>query len=190
MSRIATHLFWPLKPASIDSRHSTQIEQIRGSSRSHTRSRAKNGTSVAMLRLHAPLGNEQIMIKERKKSAIINETAKRAHKREASTLVERMRKDPVRSARLDARTATFKLEDQISRAMESEGVSATQLAARIKAGKATISRDLRGGLTRANYQRIVSMATALNHDVVTLVLPRSPKQRKKTLDEAFSALVK
>lgn len=101
-----------------------------------------------------------------------------------------MRKDPARSVRLDARTAAFKLEDQISRAMESEGVSATQLAERIKAGKATISRDLRGGLTRANYQRIVSMASALNHDVVTLLLPRSRKQRREKLDEAYSALVK
>jgi hypothetical protein len=130
------------------------------------------------------------MAKERKKTVTINETARRTHKREAPTLVERVRRDPALAARLDAKTATFRLENQISRAMESEGVSATQLAEKVKAGKATISRDLRGGLARANYQRIVSIATALNHDVVTLVLPRSRKQRKKTLDEAFSALIK
>jgi ribosome-binding protein aMBF1 (putative translation factor) len=99
-----------------------------------------------------------------------------------------MTADPARARALDLLTAAFKLEDQIFRAMEEEGVNATELAKRLHADKAMISRDLRGGLTRANYQRIVQMGQALNHDVVTLVLPRSRIKRKKTLEKAFNVL--
>ena len=99
-----------------------------------------------------------------------------------------MRQEPGRALVLDVKTAAFKLEDQISRAMTEQGVNATQLAARLHADKGMISRDLQGGLSRANYQRIVLMAQALDHDVVTLVLPRSRTKRKKTLEAAFKTL--
>ena len=125
---------------------------------------------------------------ERNRSAIINETARRTHRRSGSTLVERLRQEPRQARVLDAKVAAFKLEDQISRAMVEQGISATQLAALLDADKGMISRDLRGGISRANYQRIVGMAQALDRDVVTLVLPRGRTKRKKTLEEAFKVL--
>lgn len=128
------------------------------------------------------------MKQERSKEYIINETSRRTHKRIGSTLTERIRRDPARRLSIDAKAAAFKLEEQISRAMTEQGINATQLAQRLDADKAMISRDLKGGLSRANYQRIVSMGQALDHDIVTLVLPRTPAKRKKKLQEALKAL--
>lgn len=134
------------------------------------------------------LRNVKIMRRERSKTVIINETSRRTHKRIGSTLVERMRRDLSRRHSIDVKTAAFKLEDQISRAMTEQGINATQLAERLDADKGMISRDLKGGLSHANYQRIISVGQALNHDIVTLVLPRTPAKRKKKLREAFKAL--
>jgi hypothetical protein len=45
-----------------------------------------------------------------------------------------------------------------------------------------ISRDLRGGLSRAKIGRVEELAEAVGYDFVLLVLPRDRKQRREALE--------
>ncbi len=72
--------------------------------------------------------------------------------------------------------------------MEEAQVSSSELAARLGADKAVVSRDLSGGLSRAKFQRIVRVADALDCDVVPLMLPRDKRKRKEQLVKAFGEL--
>jgi hypothetical protein len=69
------------------------------------------------------------------------------------------------------------LENQFADALQLESVSASELARRVDAKRAGISRDLHGGLSRAKLPRIAELAEALDHDVVVLLAPRNPKRR-------------
>ncbi len=93
-----------------------------------------------------------------------------------------------RAARITEMAAVFSLEHQIHRAMEEAHVSSSELAARLGADKALVSRDLSGGLSRAKFQRIVRVADALDCDVVPLMLPRETRRRKQHLVKVFAEL--
>ncbi|NNM99388.1 MAG: helix-turn-helix transcriptional regulator [Candidatus Eremiobacteraeota bacterium] len=97
-------------------------------------------------------------------------------------------RSPKRAARITEMAAVFSLEHQIHRAMEEANVSSNELAARLGADKAVVSRDLSGGLSRAKFQRIVRVADALDCDVVPLMLPRDTRKRKQQLVKAFAEL--
>ncbi len=103
--------------------------------------------------------------------------------------MERVREgSPERAARITEMAAVFSLEHQIHRAMEEANVSSNELAARLGADKAVVSRDLSGGLSRAKFQRIVRVADALDYDVVPLMLPRDTHKRKQRLAKVFAEL--
>lgn len=103
------------------------------------------------------------------------------------TLSERIRRDPVRAARIDRELLAISLEVQIMRIMERSKITATDLAKKLKVPKSQISRDLNGGLSKARLGRLHQIAAALNHDLVAVVVPRDlSKARKKKLSQLIS----
>lgn len=83
--------------------------------------------------------------------------------------------------RIDKQLAHLRLEQQMIDAMARERVTAAELARRIACPPSAISRDLRGGLSKAKIGRIEEMAAAVGHDFVALVLPRDREERRSAL---------
>jgi predicted XRE-type DNA-binding protein len=116
-----------------------------------------------------------------------DEFAKRLRAQGIPTLVERIRRDPVRAARIDRELLAISLEDQIFRIMKKSKITATELAKKLKVPKSQISRDLNGGLSKARLGRLHQIAAALNHDLVAVVVPHDlTKARKKKLSQLIS----
>ena len=99
-----------------------------------------------------------------------------------TTLEERLRRDRDMARRIDKHLAHLRLEQQMVDAMERQHVSAAELARRVDRQPSAISRDLRGGLSKAKIGRVEDMAAAVDHDFVGLVLPRDPRQRRETFE--------
>jgi hypothetical protein len=104
------------------------------------------------------------------------------------TLEERLRQDPERTRRIDEHLVELRLEQQFIDAMEHQHMSAAELARRVKRQPAAISRDLAGGLSAAKLGRVREMAAAVDCDVLTLLIPHDPEERKKITDYVKAAL--
>ena len=98
------------------------------------------------------------------------------------TLEERIRQDPERARELDEHLSELRLEQQFLDAMEHRHMTAADLARRVKRQPAAISRDLAGGLSAAKLGRVREMAAAVDCDILTLLVPHDPEERKKVID--------
>ena len=67
------------------------------------------------------------------------------------------------------------IEVQMKRALQRRGVSAADLARTLQGTRAGISRDLRRGLRIAKVHRIALIASAIGHDVVVAIVPRTKR---------------
>lgn len=114
----------------------------------------------------------------------MNATEARAARRKAgsSTLEERLRRDPGMSRRIDKHLAHLRLEQQMIDAMQRQHVTAAELARRVSRQPSAISRDLKGGLSKAKIGRVEELAEAVGYDFVPLVLPRDRKERREALE--------
>jgi hypothetical protein len=121
----------------------------------------------------------------------MNANEARTHRRASGgkSLEERLRQDPERARRIDEHLAELRLEQQFIDAMEHLHMTAAQLARRVKRQPAAISRDLAGGLSAAKLGRVREMAAAVDCDVLTLLVPHDPEERKKIIDYVKAALV-
>ncbi|HZW54278.1 MAG TPA: hypothetical protein VFF00_09595 [Candidatus Elarobacter sp.] len=61
-----------------------------------------------------------------------------------------MREDPATNARIEKYLARLRLEQQMIDAMDRAHVTAAELARRVSRQPSAISRDLNGGLSKAN----------------------------------------
>jgi hypothetical protein len=114
----------------------------------------------------------------------MNAIEARAARRRAgkTTLEQRLRKSPEMAQRIDRHLAHLRLEQQMADAMQRQHVTAAELARRLSRQPSAISRDLKGGLSKAKIGRVEDMAEAVGYDFVALVLPRDPKERRETLE--------
>jgi len=80
-------------------------------------------------------------------------------------------------------------KQQFIDAMEQQHISAAELARRVNRKPASISRDLSGGLSTAKLGRVREMADAVGYDVVALLVPRDPVERKKAIGRVAKELV-
>lgn len=114
----------------------------------------------------------------------MNAIEARAARRRAgkTTLEQRLRKSPEMARRIDRHLAHLRLEQQMADAMQRQHVTAAELARRLSRQPSAISRDLKGGLSKAKIGRVEDMAEAVGYDFVALVLPRDPKERRETLE--------
>ncbi|TAM58710.1 hypothetical protein EPN52_10150 [bacterium] len=99
-------------------------------------------------------------------------------RRSGGTLAERTRKDSARAARIDRLVAEASIENALRKIMEIEDVSAAELARRIHAKPPQISRDLRGGLSKARVYRLVELGRALGYDFVPMFVPQDKEKRR------------
>lgn len=115
----------------------------------------------------------------------------RAARRRAgkTTLEQRLRQAPGMAQRIDKQLTHLRLEQQMIDAMEREHVTAAELARRISCQPSAISRDLKGGLSKAKIGRVEEMAEAVGYDFVGLVLPRDREERRKMLERVTRELV-
>lgn len=113
----------------------------------------------------------------------MNASEARAARRRAgkSTLEERLRKNPQMAQRIDKHLAHLRLEQQMIDAMQRQHISAAELARRVSRQPSAISRDLKGGLSKAKIGRVEQLAEAVGYDFVPLVLPRDQKERREAL---------
>jgi hypothetical protein len=109
------------------------------------------------------------------------EARKLREKQGKKSLSARMREDPGTARRMDAYLAEFRLEQQLFEAMQSKHITAAELARRIKCKPASISRDLAGALNSAKLGRVREMANAVGYDVVAVLVPQDPVERRKTI---------
>jgi hypothetical protein len=121
---------------------------------------------------------------------IMNAHEARTHRRASGrkTLEERLRHNPDRARRIDEHLAELRLEQQFIDAMEHLNMTAAQLARRVKRQPAAISRDLAGGLSAAKLGRVRELAAAVDCDVLTLLIPHDPEERKKVVEYVRTAL--
>jgi hypothetical protein len=121
----------------------------------------------------------------------MNAIEARAARRRAgkTTLEQRLRKSPEMAQRIDRHLAHLRLEQQMADAMQRQHVTAAELARRLSRQPSAISRDLKGGLSKAKIGRVEDMAEAVGYDFVALVLPRDPKERRETLERLTRELV-
>lgn len=108
---------------------------------------------------------------------------------EKSTLEERLRQSPAMAQRIDKQLAHLRLEQQMIDAMQHQQVTAAELARRVSRQPSAISRDLKGGLSKAKIGRVEEMAEAVGYDFVALVLPRDREERRKALVRLTRELV-
>jgi hypothetical protein len=99
------------------------------------------------------------------------------------SLSERLRSNEGMAHRIDAHLEELRLEQQFLDAMQTQHITGAELARRTKSKPASISRDLAGGLSSAKLGRVREMADAVGYDVVTLLVPRDPHERKKTVEK-------
>lgn len=100
-------------------------------------------------------------------------------------LSARLRADAGTARRIDAHLEELRLEQQFIDAMQAQHITGAELARRTKSKPASISRDLAGGLSSAKLGRVRQMADAVGCDIVTILIPRDPAERKRTI-ESFS----
>jgi hypothetical protein len=105
------------------------------------------------------------------------------------SLSARMRADKDMARRIDAYLEDLRLEQQFIDVMLTQQITGAELARRTKSKPASISRDLNGGLSSAKLGRVRQMADAVGYDVVTLLLPRDPNERKKTISKLSHDLI-
>lgn len=96
-------------------------------------------------------------------------------------LSARLRADAGMARRIDAHLEELRLEQQFIDAMQAQHITGAELARRTKSKPASISRDLAGGLSSAKLGRLRAMADAVGYDVVTLLVPRDPTERKRAV---------
>jgi hypothetical protein len=82
----------------------------------------------------------------------------------------------------------MRLEQQFIEAMQAQNITGAELARRTKSRPASISRDLTGGLSSAKLGRVRQMAAAVGYDVVTVLIPRDPNERRKPLEKVSREL--
>ncbi|MGC8486391.1 MAG: hypothetical protein ACP5O6_12290 [Candidatus Baltobacteraceae bacterium] len=90
---------------------------------------------------------------------------------------------------IDARREELRLEQQFLDAMQAQDITGAELARRTKAKPASISRDLAGGLSSAKLGRVRKMADAVGCDVITLLVPREPRARKRAISTLSHKLI-
>lgn len=104
------------------------------------------------------------------------------------SLSTRLRADAVMAQRIDAHLEELRLEQQFLDAMQAQHITGAELARRTKSKPGSISRDLAGGLSSAKLGRVRQMADAVGCDVVTILVPRNPEERKRTIDKVSHEL--
>jgi hypothetical protein len=109
------------------------------------------------------------------------EAGKIRQKKGKQSLSMRLRENPEMARRIDAYVDELRLEQQFLDAMRLKQVTAAELARRMKRKPASISRDLAGGLSTAKLGRVREMANAVGYDIVAVLVPRDPVERRKTL---------
>jgi hypothetical protein len=80
------------------------------------------------------------------------------------------------------------LEEQMSQAMQRQGVSSAELARRVGVPPAGVCRDLKGGLSAAKLGRVQEIADAVRHDVFVCIVPRDGKARKALVASLLRSL--
>jgi hypothetical protein len=93
------------------------------------------------------------------------------------------------SHRIDAHSEELRLEQQFLDAMHAQHITGAELARRTKSKPASISRDLAGGLSSAKLGRVRQMADAVGCDVITLLVPRDPNERRKAIEKLSHELI-
>lgn len=116
------------------------------------------------------------------------EARKKRQAASPSTLSSRLREDPAMAQRIDAYLDAFRLEQQFRDAMTAQHITSADLARRTNHKPAAISRDLAGGLSSAKLGRVREMAAAMGCDVVTLLVPRDPRERGKVVERLAEKL--
>jgi transcriptional regulator with XRE-family HTH domain len=81
------------------------------------------------------------------------------------------------------------VEQLVQAIMEHEHVTAAELARRLNAKPPQISRDLRGGLSKATLSRLSMIAEALGYDFFPALVPRADEAKRERFLEAYRALV-
>lgn len=117
------------------------------------------------------------------------EARKQRQAAKQNSLSTRLRADAEMARRIDKHLEELRLEQQFLDAMHARHITGAELARRTKSKPAAISRDLAGGLSSAKLGRVRQMADAVGCDVVTLLVPRDPDERKKTLEKLAHELV-
>ena len=116
------------------------------------------------------------------------EARKRRQTAKAKSLSTRLRENEEMARRIDAYVEELGLEQQFIDAMQAQNITGAEFARRTKSKPAAISRDLAGGLSSAKLGRVRQMAAAIGYDVLTLLIPRDPGERRKTLEKVASEL--
>lgn len=109
------------------------------------------------------------------------EARKQRQAAKQQSLSKRLRASAAMARRIDAHLEELRLEQQFLDAMEAHHMTGADLARRTKSKPAAISRDLAGGLSSAKLGRVRRMAHAVGCDVVTLLVPRDPSERRKAI---------
>jgi transcriptional regulator with XRE-family HTH domain len=110
-------------------------------------------------------------------------------RRGGSSLLERVKADPVRAARIDRLVASAFVEQLVQAIMDHEHVSAAELARRLNTKPPQISRDLHGGLSRATLSRLSMIAEALGYDFFPAFVPRSDESKRKRFLDMYRKLM-
>jgi len=109
------------------------------------------------------------------------EARKQRQAAKQKSLSTRLREDGDMARRIDTYVEELRLEQQFIDAMQAQNITGAELARRTKSKPAAISRDLAGGLSSAKLGRVRQMAAAVGYDVVTVLVPRDPNERRKTI---------
>lgn len=100
-----------------------------------------------------------------------------------------MRDDPRMAERMDRHLVDLRLEQQVVDAMQRQHVTAAELARRLSCQPSAISRDLKGGLSKAKLGRLEELANAIEHDFIAFVIPRDPVARRRTVERIARELM-
>ena len=109
------------------------------------------------------------------------EARERRQEANQKPLSQRLRTDKEMAREIDARREELRLEQQFLDAMQAQQITGAELARRTKTKPASVSRDLAGGLSSAKLGRVRKMADAVGCDVITLLVPREPRARRRAL---------
>lgn len=106
------------------------------------------------------------------------------------SLSARLRESGDMAHRIDTYVDELRLEQQFIDAMQAQNITGAELARRTKSKPAAISRDLSGGLSSAKLGRVRQMAAAVGYDVITMLVPRDPGERKKAIAKVSRELTR
>jgi transcriptional regulator with XRE-family HTH domain len=93
-------------------------------------------------------------------------------KKKEKSLFDQMMKDKNFKKKYEAHKKLFELEYQIGLAMESQGISQSELARRLDIDKSVVSKDLSGALKKAGMKKLQAIAEALNCEFVPMFIPK------------------